>query len=252
MNIPFKPPSLFGEKRKGGEVELSLPLPFDYSVKGTFLGSGRFTSAFAVGKQVYLYVFYDDDSKEILCEARAAHGPDPYLPKIERLGLYPQAQHDIRVYKETKYIMPLIRPMGKPSKAWEQAQILEKAWNKVAKLAAGVDLIKHRMCKKYNMQIILQAQNLGADPKLITTLAHLKQTGQRFGRGFIFELRKGNMAINDKGHLILVDPLLNAEALRADTIRRMIRWRQHILEKALRIRNIPRAIAKRQTSFDKL
>lgn len=157
--------------------------------------------------------------KEILAMAHEAAPGNPHLPAIERLGtvftrrgtpIGPRVVTGSGVYLPA-YVMPVYRaPLRKADspEAWAQFKTIyaagKKAFHEVRGPRFSGYLINHRMVEMLEGKI----------PRpLHEALKILMDTASNFGESQVFEIAARNLATDDRGNLVLIDPLFDRSAL---------------------------------------
>jgi hypothetical protein len=220
-------PKLFGAKRIGDEVWLEVGTK---RRKGRYIGSGRFTSAYFAGNDVFLYTFYDDHSKDILSQCWS-HYKNPHLPKIELVGSleWQPWKHswDIQIYKTRfYYTSPRLRDMDE--RVVELFRSLRKAHAWASDTIEG-HLVSENKCYIFNKAV---AAYKGLPGSAVLALEHLTESSKYWGDHYLFDnFRSANVGLDGKGQLIFIDPLLDVKQVNEDVKRRMQKWRLEVIRR---------------------
>lgn len=209
MKITSKPPIQFGAVKVGQRVKIETP--DGLRVGATFIGHGRFSNVFAIGKQVIIYSHYGDLSKEILAMCRTWSN-NPHLPEMKKLGsITGQQKWDIGVYLSRRYNAPLLSRHVKPS-VWAEIKSLRasrmKAANGNSPLAYFV-----------NSSTVQKAE---ITVQLRDALSTIVDTAANYGdnRYLFDDFQARNLATDNYGRLILLDTLFNLEVMHNDMLAR--------------------------------
>lgn len=168
------------------------------------IGRGRYTTAWANGTRVYLQVSEKDLSKEIL----STLGGTPHIPDCEHIGWL----KDVRLFAMPKYRK--ITAKGTPT-AYKQYKELARMMN------LAVDQARRRNVNYDGWDLnqafrdeVDQADVAGSLPdSLLEALRLLLDSAANYGE-YAMEVRKANVAADDDGELILLDPLFNMREVR--------------------------------------
>lgn len=195
------------------------------------IGKGRFCTAYrslAHTSVVYLVVKEEagDYSKHILGDCTGS-----YFPELERLG----DCGDRTVYR-TRYYERLT---AKHKHAWAEFKRLaaarETAWQEITRKQAknnhntpmhvfGVDVANR------TIEIICEQGRLGAigtNGAMIDALEQLVNSMSNYGSSYTFEFAARNLAVNDHGRLVLLDPVFDLETIAKDHAARLKRAQRH-------------------------
>lgn len=170
------------------------------------IGKGRFCTAYrAIADQSIVYLLVaesqGDYSKEILSHC----SPSPYLPQIEQLGEI----GDRRLY-QTRYYHPL---KAKHRTAWQQFRLLQSA-AETARKETIQHLMQHWWMRGHEcMQRTIELLEDTIPADLSSTLEHLATWAGDYAQSYTFEFAARNLAVDDDGHLILLDPIFDMETI---------------------------------------
>lgn len=203
---------LFGAKSRGGIGQIILPN--GSKLFSTFLGLGKFTNSFLSGKDtVYLYTQDEDQSKDVLTLAANFFGQsNPYLPRMTKLGSF-GGNGNWGVYKTKMYHTNVGKADMLPS-AWDMRLKLQEAHHYAD---TSTDRFDPDRPAKFNRAFIRAfcGYNSHAYPKMLDALIILNRASLMYGPHFMFDsFSRRNTAIDNKGHLILIDPMFNADIVR--------------------------------------
>lgn len=186
-----------------------------------YLGKGLFTTAWSVLDGVYLFVRSKpegtDYSKDILITARkdldyeednAKRLGKYHLPELEELGSLDK--DDTRVFKSIQY-EPL---RASHKKAYAQFKILnkiyEETWRRV--MIPGFGQNRTATGYDFNWHFLAEIEDK-VDPELHAALRAVAEACENYGSGYIFEINKVNVGVNQFGTLILRDIIFDLEVL---------------------------------------
>jgi hypothetical protein len=184
-----------------------LRLPGRGAIKIKKLGAGAFATAYVTTEMTppVVYVFTPEDvyDKELLAMARDAEPENPHLPKVEKVG----ETRDQFIYAMPLYRTPF-RKADNPS-GWEDYTILKKCledahWGPVGKRGYRI-----------NEETVACAERAGVSPSTLEALRILVDTAANYSDDYVFEFSPRNLATDDAGSLVLLDPLYDREKLQA-------------------------------------
>lgn len=189
-------------------------------IRAKQIGKGRFTTAFYSPRTEKVYLFLKDGedgdaSKEILSHL---HSTNKHIPQTEFFDTTP----DGRIYTQ-----PLYRPLTAANQvAWKQFKQLQKAYEEIAiKFNRDMSVFTRNSrewlyrCNE-TMQTLI---DLVEDSDLREALETLLYATQNYGGSWMFEFAKRNLAVDEKGNLILLDAIFNREILLRQTENKKIR-----------------------------
>lgn len=213
--LPNKAPLMFGAKELGWYVPIQIETGGLTHTWATFIGRGRFTTAFKAGRYVYLYTFHDDFSKSILAHTYRQYEENPHLPKIERVGRMKYKGQTCNVYKAWGY-----KQIDEGTKLTRANQEVIKTLQELHEAACAEfkgDIVRTYQSSEFN-QFITQGDGMFRLPYLIrAALEALAETALDWGDHYIFDSFKlRNLALNGKGQLILIDPLFDFDKIMKD------------------------------------
>jgi hypothetical protein len=175
-----------------------------------YIGSGRFTTAFARKEDVYLYTFHGDLSKSILAHAHREH-PNPHIPRVERLGISKFEGHIVNVYKAKFYRRVRRENMDAENK--RIIHMLQEAHDEAKHEFPG-DIVRTYRASEFN-EIITRTK--GLPDTLSEALKDLAHISLDWGDHYIFDnFHIRNLGLNGKGKLILLDPMFDMEKIQKD------------------------------------
>lgn len=224
-------------KRGGKLVLASLNLGENVPLK--LIGKGHFTKAYQrldMLDEVVVVTKDDTYDKTILAEAHADDPKNPHLPHVVRRG----NARDYAVYTVPWYKAPL-RKADSP-KAWADytaiKKCLEAGWKAVRAKSAtyyekhdpGIPgLVGPRMVGRVRYPSFTHEgysiaygtwECASADPRisrpLVNALESIMQTMANYGSSYVFEFSPRNLATDPAGHLVLLDPIFDMEAIERD------------------------------------
>lgn len=184
-----------------------LRLPGQAPIKVKKLGAGAFATAYVTTDMTppVVYVFTPEDvyDKELLAMARDAEPGNPHLPKVEKVG----ETRDQFIYAMPLYRTPF-RKTDSPS-GWKDYAILKKCredayWGPVGKRGYRI-----------NEETVACAERAGVSPSTLEALRILVDTAANYSDDYVFEFSPRNLATDDAGTLVLLDPLYDREKLQA-------------------------------------
>ena len=195
-----------------------LRLPGRAPIKIKKLGAGAFATAYVTTEATppVVYVFTPDDvyDKELLAMARDAEPQNPHLPKVEKVG---------ETRDQSIYAMPLYRtPLRKADSAsgWQDYAILKHCredayehWD--ARRGTG------KRGYRINEETVACAERTGVSPSTLEALRILVDTAANYSDEYVFEFSPRNLATDDAGNLVLLDPLFDREKLQAKRLTQM-------------------------------
>lgn len=198
------------------------PRVFDLAWGGTHepvqqLGKGRFCTAYQSLNRadlVWLVVqqHHGDYSKEILIEAGMES--NRYIPQLEHVGDMGEAT----VYQTRFYHKLTAVSKG----AWREYRILQRAREAVWRT------VPTGPCKGLDvMDAIIKAVECAVSGELLEALAQIRDSCTNYGQSYTFEFAPRNLAVNDDGGLILLDPVFNLETIERDRITAERKRRAH-------------------------
>ena len=189
-----------------------LRLPGQAPIKVKKLGAGAFATAYVTTEVTppVVYVFTPEDvyDKELLAMARDAEPGNPHLPKVEKVG---------ETRDQFIYAMPLYRaPLRKADSAsgWQDYAILRHCRE---------DAYEHWDARgrtgkrgyRINEETVACAERAGVSPSTLEALRILVDTAANYSDDYVFEFSPRNLATDDAGTLVLLDPLYDREKLQA-------------------------------------
>jgi hypothetical protein len=215
-----------------------LRLPGQGPIKIKKLGAGAFATAYVTTEATppVVYVFTPDDvyDKELLAMARDAEPQNPHLPQVEKVG---------ETRDQFIYAMPLYRaPFRKVDSAsgWKDYMILKKcrstAWDTIKnKGVTYSEVYAHPIPGLYkggmrrvpvypqmnhrgyevNEETVACAERAGVSPSTLEALRILVDTAANYSDDYVFEFSPRNLATDDAGNFVLLDPLFDREKLQA-------------------------------------
>jgi len=189
-----------------------LRLPGQAPIQIKKLGAGAFATAYVTTEATppVVYVVTPDDvyDKELLAMARDAEPNNPHLPKVEKVG---------ETRDQFIYAMPLYRtPLRKADSAsgWQDYAILKHCredayahWD--ARRGTG------KRGYRINEETVACAEDAGVSPSTLEALRILVDTAANYSDDYVFEFSPRNLATDDAGNFILLDPLYDREKLYA-------------------------------------
>jgi hypothetical protein len=184
-----------------------LRLPGQGPIKVKKLGAGAFSTAYVTTEATppVVYVFTPEDvyDKELLAMARDAEPENPHLPKVEKVG----ETRDQFIYAMPLYRTPF-RKADSPS-GWKDYTILKKClddahWGPVGKRGYRI-----------NEETVACAERTGVSPSTLEALRILVDTAANYSDEYVFEFSPRNLATDDAGSLVLLDPLFDREKLQS-------------------------------------
>ena len=189
-----------------------LRLPGRAPIKIKKLGAGAFATAYVTTEATppVVYVFTPEDvyDKELLAMARDAEPENPHLPQVEKVG----ETRDQFIYAMPLYRTPL-RKADSPS-GWKDYTILKKChegayahWD--ARGRTG------KRGYRINEETVACAERTGVSPSTLEALRILVDTAANYSDEYVFEFSPRNLATDDAGNFILLDPLYDREKLQA-------------------------------------
>lgn len=189
-----------------------LRLPGQAPIQIKKLGAGAFATAYVTTEMTppVVYVFTPDDvyDKELLAMARDAEPQNPHLPKVEKVG----ETRDQFIYAMPLYRTPL-RKADSPS-GWKDYAIL-----KTCREDAYEHWDPRRLVGKRGYQIneetVTCAEATGVSPSTLEALRILVDTAANYSDDYVFEFSPRNLATDEAGTLVLLDPLFDREKLQA-------------------------------------
>jgi hypothetical protein len=194
------------------------------------LGAGAFATAYVTteASPPVVYVFTPDDvyDKELLAMARDAEPQNPHLPKVEKVG----ETRDQFIYAMPLYRAPLRK--GDSPAGWKDYLVLKKcheeSWEdarRTARTRSGVMTpdMTHRGYE-INEATVACAERSGVGASTLDALRVLVDTASNYGSSFVFEFTPRNLASNESGNMVLLDPLFDQEKLRAKRKERGHLW----------------------------
>lgn len=170
-----------------------------YKVKARFLGAGAFAKVYEYENSVYAIVNHGQKHSDYSKEAVANFASGLNVPEIEVLGHTDSAI----IYK-----MPLYQPLTtKNYKAWDNFRMLLKCWNQTSGkvFRSGLD---------FNYSFLDRVKESALDEEIKESVESIISAGSNYGDNYRIEICKRNLAVDDKGNLILLDILFNADALK--------------------------------------
>lgn len=212
MKLGNKAPKMFGANQSGQEVLCTI------DSKGAeryarYLGSGRFTTAFALGRDnVLLYTFFGDKSKSILAQAHKEFGKDnKHLPNIKRIGKIDYKGHEVMVYSARKYSRV---QMGRLTKGNQQlVRALQEAHDEAC-IKYPYDIVRSRKCGLFN-EVIINAEGLTVQMRL--ALEHLAGCAEDWDDHYIFDsFQVRNLGLDSRGNIVLIDAMFSMDMVQRD------------------------------------
>lgn len=191
-----------------------LLLPGNVTVTTERIGKGRFCTAYLAedNHTVYLSVNTDrgDHSKEMLIGLQGL----PHIPVIEEIGTHGAN----KVYKTVRYNAPL-RAIAR--RAWKDYRILAKAQNEHYTTECNLSRSQNRQLDFYAINCATVHSTRGKVAATVTeTLENLADAAANYG-SYLFEFAARNLASDDSGELILLDPVFDWESVRRESDARM-------------------------------
>jgi len=197
-----------------------LRLPGRDPIKVKKLGAGAFATAYVTTDMTppVVYVFTPDDvyDKELLGMAWGVEPQNPHLPKVERVG----ETRDQFIYAMPLYRAPLRK--GDSPEGWRDYLVLKKcheeSWEdarRTARTRSGVMLpdMTHRGYE-INEATVACAERSGVGASTLDALRVLVDAASNYGSSFVFEFTPRNLASDEAGNMVLLDPLFDQERLR--------------------------------------
>jgi len=189
-----------------------LRLPGLAPIKVKKLGAGSFATAYVTTEATppVVYVVTPDDvyDKELLAMARDAEPQNPHLPRVEKVG----ETRDQFIYAMPLYRTPL-RKTDSPS-GWKDYTLL-----KTCREDAYEHWDPRRLVGKRGYQIneetVACAEAAGVSPSTLEALHILVDTAANYSDDYVFEFSPRNLATDEAGTLVLLDPLFDREKLQA-------------------------------------
>jgi hypothetical protein len=148
----------------------------------------------------------EDYSKEIVANAIDWRGPNPYLPKIQKLGVMSDSSV---IYGMPKYRAPLIKAAS--AVAWSEARVLQKYH---ATALRQVSPNEYAYGYQVNMHVVECARDSGLSRVLVDALDVLASNAADYGQSYMFEFPVRNLATDTSGHLVLLDVLFDRDSVR--------------------------------------
>jgi hypothetical protein len=222
-----------------------LRLPGRAPIKVKKLGAGSFATAYVTTEESppVVYVLTPDDvyDKELLAMARDAEPQNPHLPKVEKVG----ETRDQFIYAMPLYRAPLRK--GDSPAGWKDYLVLKKcreeAWRDIERKGTTYEErvepippslrgmfmeeretttrriptrpdMTHRGYE-VNEATVACAERSGVSPSTLDALRILVDTASNYGSSFVFEFAPRNLASDEAGNMVLLDPLFDQEKLRA-------------------------------------
>ena len=189
-----------------------LRLPGRAPIKVKKLGAGAFATAYVATEVTppVVYVFTPEDvyDKELLAMARDAEPQNPHLPKVEKVG---------ETRDQFIYAMPLYRtPLRKADSAsgWKD-YILLKTCREGAYAHWDARGRTGKRGYRINEETVACAERAGVSPSTLEALRILVDTAANYSDDYVFEFSPRNLATDDAGNFILLDPLFDREKLQA-------------------------------------
>lgn len=194
----------------------SLPRRFAFgpddgpSVEVERIGAGRFTTAYrqtADPTVVYLVVNDEDGdySKDII-----ANCDGPYFPALEKMGTY----RDATVWK-TRYYQRL---RASYHIAWSEfraaADCRERVYTEVMRRSDTRKMPFYRLGHEVMAQTVDKLRDEYPNYHgLADALGQLTDESANYGSSYVFEFAARNLAVDNTGHLILLDPIFDLESM---------------------------------------
>lgn len=189
-----------------------LRLPGQGPIKIKKLGAGAFATAYLTTEATppVVYVLTPDDvyDKELLAMARDAEPGNPHLPQVEKVG----ETHDQFVYAMPLYRTPF-RKTDSPS-GWKDYAILKTCREDAYEHWDPRRLVGKRGYR-INEETVACAEAAGVSPSTLEALRILVDTAANYSDEYVFEFSPRNLATDDAGNLVLLDPLFDREKLQA-------------------------------------
>jgi hypothetical protein len=190
-----------------------LTLDDGQTVEVERIGKGRYTTAWANGSHVYLQTDERDASKEMLAHL-AVEPRNPHIPDCRYVGML--ERH--KVYTMPKYRKVTARDTRE---AYAQLRRLIAMRDKAYTLA-----IKARGCKfdGYDInnefrELLENGEGASLPETLRDALTQLLDEAENYGE-YTVEFRRANVAADEAGTLILLDPLFDLAEVRTDSQQR--------------------------------
>lgn len=166
------------------------------------IARGSFATAYLElgGTRVFCVTDHPGHGKEILAHA-AERCVSPHLPRVERWGELPP-RGPLRAREV--WVMPYYRPLicEESPAAWAQLNALRKC-------ATDTDnLLGDDIGALHNYQTLFYARvHLSSEPALLAALEVLVEEAALASEDYVFEFSPRNVAVDDEGHLVLLDVL---------------------------------------------
>lgn len=169
------------------------------------IGRGRFTTAYREIDTPTVYLFASetgDSSKRILMDCAG-----PYIPALKLLG----DRGDSTVFETTFYPRLTAKSVG----AWAQYRLIAKcreaAWSEV------VMKRDRHTCPLSELGYDVMSRTVDAvqpqNEELAEALQQVADSACNYGQSYVFEFAPRNLATDDAGHLILLDPVFDLRFL---------------------------------------
>jgi hypothetical protein len=190
--------------KKGESKIISIPGKWEnesLKIEVEFLGKGSFTTCYTDKKSVYSFVkTYGLKEVDYSKQGIALYtSNNPYIPDFKILG----DLDNFEVFKS-----PLYHPLKKENKiAWNEAKILTKIWSHYFGNSSKSNY-------DINKDLIIDCTGLLTD-ELIEALTSINDAMSNYGDTYRFEFPVRNLAVDDTGHLILLDIIFNTHALKS-------------------------------------
>lgn len=212
---------MLAEEMRLKKGELTLPDGATCTLRP--IGKGAFARVYCTtpakrGQKPKVYAFIKDDagdySKEIF-SSLTENEHSKHIPKVKRAG----ETHDSYVYEMPLYKTPLRRE-DSPT-AWDQYKILRKcrddAWFKQLKRDMRMIVYQGYAIMDDTIQCAKKAKTPSS---LLRALALIRDAASNYGSTYTFEFAPRNLATDDKGALILLDPVYDQETMLKKRVRR--------------------------------
>jgi len=197
---------LYIETRRGQPIVLHLD---EYrSAKVKKINRGMFSTIYENldAPEIFTVTPNDDDySKEIVANVIDRRSPNPYLPRITKLGY--MNNDAMVIFGMPKYRAPLVKSAG--AVAWNEARILQQCLTEASK---GLMSIADNGWV-INDRVVECIRNRGLSKILVDAIEALSYSARNYGRSYCFEFPTRNLATDDSGHLILLDVMYDIQAV---------------------------------------
>ena len=148
----------------------------------------------------------EDYSKEIVANAIDWRSPNPYLPKIQKLGYLSDSSV---IYGMPKYRAPLTKAAS--AVAWSEARVLQKCLSTASDQLLSVS---YDYGYQVNHLVVECAKQSGLSRVLVDAIEVLASNAADYSQSYMFEFPVRNLATDASGHLVLLDVLFDLEVTR--------------------------------------